>query len=110
MTKEDLIKKLGLEKSDPLTQQALLQQVSDAVSTRILNKVTELLSDDDLEKIGHMIDTNQNDEIERYIMSKIPNYEGFKAQIEDETINEIANNSAGLTNQIMATSQEKIKD
>jgi hypothetical protein len=110
MSKEEIIKKLGLENSDPLTQQALLQQVSNSVSTRILNKLTELLSDEDLDKISSLIDTGNDVEVENYIMSKVPNFDIFKSQIEEETIDEIANNATSITEKAKESLSENLAE
>lgn len=108
MTRLELIQKLGLENSDPLTQDQLLQTVADAVSTRILNKLTEQLSDEDLDEMSRLIDNGDESAVTAYVESKIPNYEAFKAQIEEETINEIANNADGLVEQVKITSTENV--
>jgi hypothetical protein len=96
MTREDILKILGIENSDPLTQNELLQQVSSSVSTRILNKVTEQLDDNDLDELSKLIDADDEAAVSSYIESKIPDFESFKAKIEEDTIREIGNNSKGL--------------
>lgn len=110
MTREDIIKKLGIENSDPMTQNQLLQTVADAVSTRILNKLTEQLSDEDINEMSKLIDAGDESAVTNYVESKIPNYEGFKAKIEEETINEIANNTAGVMQQANALANEKVPE
>ena len=56
MTKDELIEKLGIGSVDPETQDKMLQNVAAAVSSRIMNRVTEKLSDEDLDTLSDMID------------------------------------------------------
>jgi hypothetical protein len=92
ITRDELIQKLGIEKLDYDTQQQLLENVANAVSSRIWRKVTEQLTDADLEVIEGLIDDGKDDEVEKLIKSKYPNYDEFAIQTENEVINEIAAN------------------
>ncbi len=92
ITKEQIIQKLGIENLPPDEQELQLQQLADTVSTRIMQKITEKLSDDDIDKLTSLIDAGQDAEAEEFIKSKVDNYDEWNAKIELETINELENN------------------
>lgn len=92
LTKEELLKKLGLEKSDKETQDAILNELAATINLRIMNKIEERLSDEDLDELQKLMDANDEGAVEWYIKSKFEHYDNFAAQVEEETINEIINN------------------
>lgn len=96
MTKEQIIEKLGIQNQDPQTQAELLQEVANTVSTRILTKLSEQLEDADLDELSKLIDAGDDDQVEAYIYSKMPDYDEFKSQIEMDTIEQLAANFDSL--------------
>jgi len=106
MTKEELLRKLGIESMEPEAQEKMLQNVSAAVSTRIMNRVTEKLFDEDMDKLSDMINRNDDAGVENLIKSKYPNYDEFAMQVENEVIEEIAADGARLMSASAATSTE----
>ncbi|MFO0862673.1 MAG: DUF5663 domain-containing protein [Candidatus Saccharibacteria bacterium] len=92
ITKEEIIQKLGIENLPPDEQEVQLQQLADTVATRVMQKITEMLSDEDIDKLNSLIDSGQDDQVEEFIRSKVDNYEQWNAQIELDTINELENN------------------
>jgi ribosomal protein L12E/L44/L45/RPP1/RPP2 len=106
MTKEELIAKLGIGSVDSATQEKMLQNVGAAVSSRIMNRVTEKLSDEDLDTLSDMIDRNDDAGVENLIKSKYPNYDEFAMQVENEVIEEIASDGARLMSASAAASSE----
>lgn len=92
ITKDELLKKLGLENSDKETQDEILNELADTVNLRIMNKVEERLSDEDLEELERLMNNNDEGAVEWFIKSKFEHYDNFAAQVEEETINEIINN------------------
>jgi hypothetical protein len=108
MNKEELLKRLGIENSSVEKQNEILQNLANAVSTRIMVKLSEQLTDEDLDQISKMIDNNQDMEVERFINSKIPNYEEFKNKIEADMIEEVINNKSSIMQNIDAISSEKL--
>ncbi len=96
MTKEELIEKLGIASVDPETQDAMLKNVGAAVSGRIINKVTEKLSEEDLDILTNMIDRNDDAGVVTLIKSKYPNYDEFALQVENEVIEELSTDAARL--------------
>jgi len=108
MTKEELIKILGIQNSTAEKQDEILQNLANAVSTRIMVKLSEQLSDEDLDQNSKMIDNNQDAEVEKFITNKIPNYEEFKNKIEADMIEEVINNKSSIMQNIDAISSEKL--
>jgi hypothetical protein len=96
MTKDELIAKLDIGSVDTETQDKMLQNVGAAVSSRIMNKVTETLSDEDLDKLSDMIDRNDDVGVENFIKSKFSNYDELAMQLENEVIEEISAGAARL--------------
>jgi len=108
MTKDELIEKLGIGSVDPETQDKMLQNVAAAVSSRIMNRVTEKLSDEDLDTLSDMIDRNDDAGVENLIKSKYPNYDEFALQAENEVIEELATDGARLRSTMATASPEPI--
>lgn len=107
LTKEQIITKLGIQSVDEKTQQETLQQLADAVRTRIMFKISEKLTDENLDELNAIIDSNKSDdqkgqEVDAYIASHIENYDAWAAQIEEDTINEIANNREAILDEVQA--------
>ncbi len=101
ITKEQIIQKLGIENLPPDEQELQLQQLADTVLTRIIQKITEMLTEEDLNKLSALIDAGQDEEVEAFIRSKVDNYDEWNAKIELDTINELENNR----NAILAEAQ-----
>ncbi len=108
MTKEELIAKLGIGSVDSATQDKMLQNVGAAVSSRIMNRVTEKLSDEDLDTLSDMIDRNDDAGVENLIKSKYPNYDEFALQVENEVIEELATDGARLRSTMATASPEPV--
>jgi len=108
MNKEDLLKRLGIENSTPEKQNEILQNLANAVSTRIMLKLSDELSDEDLDKISDLIDKEQDLEVEKFIESKIPNYEEFKSRIETDMIEEVINNKNSISQNIESIQSENL--
>ncbi len=100
MTKEQIIARLGISESPVEVQEKMLQDLANSVSTRIFLDISEKLSDADLQELSLLIDAGKDQEVEAYIISKIPNFDEFKVKIENDTIDEIAENSAAIRDQV----------
>ena len=108
MTKEQLVEKLGIQTLDQEAQDRMLQEVANTVSTRIMAKLSEQLNEDDLEELSKLIDAEQDDQIEAYIYKKMPDYDNFKAQIEKETIDQLAANMDSIKAKSESYGQDQI--
>jgi hypothetical protein len=100
LTREEIIKKIGAQDFDRVTQDKLLQQLADTVQTRLLEKINEKLSEEDMTHLEKLIDSGNDKEVENYIVSKIDNYDSWSAQIEEDTINELENNRLAMDEQV----------
>lgn len=107
MSKEELIQKLGIEDLTIEAQDELLNQLADAVSARIYNKLTEQLSEDDLNKLEPLMDSDDVAGVENFINSKIPNYNQWKADIENQVINELQSNRIAVQEAVAAETSVK---
>lgn len=90
MTKDEMIKKLGIESVEPEVQMQLLQNIASTVSTRILNGIYDRLSDEDIDELERLMDKDDEDAVEWYIKSKFEHYDEFATQTENDVINELA--------------------
>ena len=100
LTREEIIKKLGAQDFDKSTQDKLLQQLADTVQTRLLEKINEKLSEEDMTHLEKLIEAGKDQEVESYIISKIDNYDSWSAQIEQDTIDELENNRLAMDEQV----------
>lgn len=108
LTTEQIINKLGIQASAPEVQNRILQDLANSVATRILLRISEKLSDAQLDELSKLTDADDEAGVEAYISSKIPNFEDFKIQIEAELIDEIVTNREAVKTQISAMKSEII--
>lgn len=106
LTREQILQKLGAQDLDKAVQDKLLQQLADTVWTRLLQKINERLSEEDMDHLEKLIEADKDEEVESYIISKIENYDAWSAQIELDTINEIENNRLAMDDQVDAMLRE----
>lgn len=107
LTREEILKKLGEENSDKAAQDETLQKLADTVRTRIMFKLSEKLSDEDLAEIEKIIDSDKPDEqktkeIDDYVSSHVDNYQSWAEKIEEDTINELSNNRQAIEEEVQA--------
>lgn len=107
MSKDELIQKLGIEKLTTEAQDAQLQQLADTVRARLYNKISEQLSDEDLEVVSKLIDEGKDEEVDTFVTSKIPNYEQWSAEIEMNLINSMQTNRQAIEEVIDSRSSVK---
>ena len=100
MTKEEMIKKLGIEDAQPEAQDQLLQNIASTVSARILNGIYERLSDEDIDELERLTDKNDEAAVEWFVKSKFEHYDDFAIQTENDVINELASSLAGMTKEV----------
>jgi len=100
LSRTEIIAKLGIENVNQSQQAELLQQLADSVRTRLMLKISEKLSDNDLEQLEVLIDAGKDDEVEVFIESKYDDYSAFAAKVEEDTINELENNQMALDSEM----------
>lgn len=107
-TAEQLIQRLGIQDVDPQKQDEILQDLANTVSNRILLAISEQLSEKDMMEVSILLDSDKEQEAEQLLASKINDFEGFKARIEQDTIDEIADNIKAVRNQARDIQKESI--
>ena len=84
--KKEIIKKLGIEALPSKDQERIIDQINEAIISRIIYKTTQKLSKEGLEKFEIVIKDNSFDANELYAFLK-KNIENYDIFLED-TINE----------------------
>lgn len=102
LTREQIIEKLGIKTLDREEQDKLLDQLADTVHTRILLKLTEVMSDADLVNLESIMDADDEQKFDDFIASKVPDYQNWASQIELDTINELENNRIAIEDEAEA--------
>ena len=108
LTKEQIINKLGIEGSTPEVQDKILQDLANSVATRILLELSEQMSEKDMSEVASLLEEGKEDEAEKFINSKVINYNDFRTKIEKETIDELAENTQAVNDQAAAIKSEKL--
>lgn len=109
ISKDDLIKKLNIQKVDEDVQDKIIQDLANIISMKTMNKLSQRLSDDDLNQLDILIDEGDDGKIEWFIKSKFDNYDHFVDEIEAESIEEISNNIAVVNASLENKEAPKIK-
>lgn len=89
ITPDELILKLDIGQLDPENQQIVIDNIANTISTRTWLKVSEKLTENDLDIIEVLMAEDKEEEIENFIKSKLPNYDQFVSDTESEVIFEI---------------------
>jgi len=105
---EQIINKLGIEGSSPEVQDKILQDLANSVATRILLELSEQMSEKDMSEVASLLEEGKEDEAEKFINSKVINYNDFRTKIEKETIDELAENTQAVNDQAAAIKSEKL--
>ena len=108
LTTEQIINKLGIEGSTPEVQDKILQDLANSVATRILLELSEQMSEKDMSEVASLLEEGKEDEAEKFINSKVINYNDFRTKIEKETIDELAENTQAVNDQAAAIKSEKL--
>lgn len=108
LTRQEIIEKMGITHVDSARQEELLNQLADTVKTRIVLKLTEKLTDDELDKLEALMDADDVAGFDAFVVAKVPDYDAWATQIEEETINELENNSKAIDDMVEAKSLESV--
>lgn len=100
LTRDEIIQKLGIEGLNHAEQDEQLQQLADTVSSRLIQKLTEKLTDEDIDKLSVLIDDGKDEEVESYLRGKVEDYDSWNEKIELDTINELENNRKAIVAEI----------
>ena len=105
---QEIITKLGIQNVEPQLQDQILQNLANSVSTRILLALSEQMSEKDMAEVSNLLEDDKEDEAEKFINSKIKNYNDFRLKIEKDTIDELAENTQAVNDQVAAIKSENI--
>ena len=105
---QEIITKLGIQNVEPQLQDQILQNLANSVSTRILLALSEQMSEKDMAEVANLLEDDKEDEAEKFINSKIKNYNDFRLKIEKDTIDELAENTQAVNDQVAAIKSENI--
>jgi|GEM_PF-5287783 hypothetical protein len=78
---KDLIKELELDEVSEEARIAILSKLADVVYLRFINKLAEILEDEDAMTLEDMINRQAADEFQKFIEEKVPNYNDILAEI-----------------------------
>jgi hypothetical protein len=78
---KDLIKELELDEVSDEARIAILSKLADVVYLRFINKLAEILEDEDAMTLEDMINRQAADEFQKFIEEKVPNYNDILAEI-----------------------------
>ncbi|MFA6285197.1 MAG: hypothetical protein WC643_01555 [Parcubacteria group bacterium] len=80
-----IIEELGLQNLPEDKKEEVFAKMGDVLFKRILLETLEILSEEDQKKFGEMVDTKKSgEEVEKFLMSKIENYEEFVKKVTDD--------------------------
>lgn len=105
---QEIITKLGIQNVEPQLQDQILQNLANSVSTRILLALSEQMSEKDMNEVAGLLEDGKEDEAEKLINSKVKNYNDFRAKIEKDTIDELAENTQAVNSQASAIKSENL--
>lgn len=108
LTREQIIQKLGVEALPQEAQQEQLENFANTVQIRAIRKIGEKLNDSDMERLSQLIDEKKDDEIEAYIKGKIPNYDEWVNEIQENLLNNLENNRKAIDDMVEAKSLESV--
>lgn len=102
ITREQVIQKLGIENLPPEEQDEQLNNFAMTAQLRVIRKVSEQLTEEDMNKLSALIDAQKDDDIEAFIRSKIPNYDEWATSIQLNMLNSLENNRTAIKDEMQA--------
>ncbi len=94
------LSRLSISESPVEAQDKMLQDLANTVRIKTIIEISEQLDSKDLHGLTVLIDANRIDSAKAYMVSKIPNFNELKANIKNNTIDEIAKNRLVINNLI----------
>ncbi len=102
LTREEILTKLQLQNNPREQQDERLKQLADTVQTRIFEKISAMLTEDDLVQLEKLLDAGNDTAIEDFLIAKVPDYNNWVAKVEEDTINELAGNIEAIDADVSA--------
>lgn len=96
LTEEDIVRRLGLE-ATPVEQRAkIIANTMDAIQSHVLVKLSERLSESDVETLDALIDSGDDPAVLSFLEKQVGDYEEFVSQVTDQYIASLVNATAAL--------------
>ncbi len=86
MTKDEIIKELGIEGASEEAKQDTLESVISLVEVQFGALVEGLLSDEELEELGHLFDQYRLEEVPGWIKEHVPKAEEIYEAVTKEVV------------------------
>jgi len=98
---KNIITEFGLNQLLPEEQETALRQLGDIIFQKVILKIMELLSENDLDEFNNLLQENKEAEIFTFLKNKIPNFE----TVIDETVAEFKQETTDLAETIKTQGQ-----
>lgn len=98
---KNIIKELGLDNLSVEEQKKLLEEMAEIVYKKILLRIVNRLSDEEIAELNNFLDKKDFEKINKYIENKIPDFiEIFKQEIETFQEKIIKSNKKAVIEQV----------
>lgn len=75
---QDFLQQLGLNELPQERKQQLLAKMINVVMSRLMNRITAILTDQDAQALEKLVDTDKTGlAVNEFIMSRVPNFQGL---------------------------------
>jgi len=78
---KNLFDEINLENIPEESRYEILNKLADVVYLRFINKLTELLSDEDMDILEDLLQREAADEFQQFIEKRVPNYNDILSEI-----------------------------
>jgi succinate dehydrogenase flavin-adding protein (antitoxin of CptAB toxin-antitoxin module) len=78
---KNLFDEIDLENIPEESRYEILNKLADVVYLRFINKLTELLSDEDMDILENLLQREAADEFQQFIEKRVPNYNDILSEI-----------------------------
>jgi hypothetical protein len=78
---KNLFDEIDLENIPEESRYEILNKLADVVYLRFINKLTELLSDEDMDILEDLLQREAADEFQQFIEKRVPNYNDILSEI-----------------------------
>jgi len=78
---KDLFQEIDLSGIPEESRYEILAKLADVVYLRFINRLTELLSEEDADYLENLLENEQADEFQQFIEKRVPNYNDILSEI-----------------------------
>jgi len=97
LSEEEIVRRLGIEATPVEQRNKVVASTMDAIQSHLMVKLTERLSDSDLETLDILIDSGDETAVWSFLEKQIGDYEEFASQVTQEYIATLVNATAAVT-------------